>query len=298
LEYGLPPDLPKIAKQEVLECEKSGDYRPVLFEWYQYAGLLTNFVASVRQISPCVKEVPRVQFIALKGLLNRISRLMLSNVALSHEGRFGETTLIVDRCIFESAVKIIWLTGQSSPESTHRYLADGLKSELELRAIIEKNIAQRSGQVMPIEARMIGAIDNSVLASGLSNKEVLEAKRIPSVAAILTAIGHSRLDYVVAMKVGSHAVHGTWPSLLSHYLEQGESGEFQPRDADCETDFNQYVYVSFMVLYALENWIAWALTDAVDSKTILDRCSGAREAIGVLFEAAVTSKEAMLAKVS
>jgi hypothetical protein len=56
--------------------------------------------------------------------------------------------------------------------------------------------------------------------------------------------------------------------------------------------------VSFMVLYALENWIAWALTDAVDSKTILDRCSGAREAIGVLFEAAVTSKEAMLAKVS
>jgi hypothetical protein len=75
---------------------------------------------------------------------------MLSNVALSHEGKFGETTAIIDRCIFESAVKIIWLCQSASDEEFTRYLADGLKTELEFKKRIKRNIVANGGKVSPI----------------------------------------------------------------------------------------------------------------------------------------------------
>jgi hypothetical protein len=89
------------------------------------------------------------------GLVNRCARLMLSNVALSHDGKFGETTAIVDRCIFESALKIIWLCRSASQEEFTRYIATGLKTELEFKAAIEANIMANDGVPVPIEKRML-----------------------------------------------------------------------------------------------------------------------------------------------
>ena len=89
------------------------------------------------------------RYYVLIGLLNRCARLMLSNVALSHERKFGETTAIVDRCIFESAVKIIWLCHAASDEEFTRYLADGLKTEVEFKARIEADIAANGGATLP-----------------------------------------------------------------------------------------------------------------------------------------------------
>jgi hypothetical protein len=80
---------------------------------------------------------------------------MLANIALSHEGKFGETTAIVDRCIFETAVKIVWLCEDPSQEKFDQYLAEGLKTDLEFKAQIESNIAARNGQAQPIETRML-----------------------------------------------------------------------------------------------------------------------------------------------
>lgn len=171
--------------------------------------------------------------------------------------KFGETTAIVDRCIFESAVKIVWLCSGPSPEKFTRYLADGLKTELEFKAKIESNIAARSDEALGIETRMLTSVRNHMAAAGLTEAQISEAKKLPDLASMLSAIGFDRLIYITAQKIGSHHVHGTWPSLLFHYLEEEPrgSGTFIPRGHDCATHVNQFMFVPLIVLAALSAYV-------------------------------------------
>jgi DNA invertase Pin-like site-specific DNA recombinase len=170
-------------------CRDTGDYKPVLFEWYKFVGSLCFCVVHLRPDSPAYQDIPRQNYYVLVGLLNRCARLMLSNVALSHEGKFGETTAIVDRCIFESSVKIIWLchSTSNSDEEFTRYLADGLKTELEFKARIEADIAANGGTIMPIQERMLRSIDNHIAASGLTPDGIRSAKKQRDLAAFFVA---------------------------------------------------------------------------------------------------------------
>jgi Family of unknown function (DUF5677) len=290
-----PAELRDIAPDELAACKYLGDYRPLLFERYKFIGILANSVASIHEGSAAIGNIPPIQFCVMKGLLNRIARLMLSNVTLSSQGDFGETTLIIDRCIFESAMKICWITGGDTAERTSRFLADGLKGELEFLSIVRENIKNRQGVELPLESRMMRKIANTIGASGLTESMVSSAKRLPSLADILLEIDHTRLEYVVGMRLGSHAVHGTWPSLLSHYLAKDENGGWYPRDADSETDFNQYVNVSLFVLNAIRSWAIWAIPDETDRDKFLDPCAQAEKSIWELFERAVELREATLA---
>lgn len=246
-------------------CRDSGDYAPILFEWYKFVGSLTASVMNIQRQSPAYKAIPSQHYHVLIGLLNRCARLMLSNVALSHEGRFGETTAIVDRCIFESAVKMIWLCTEPSQDKFTRFLGDGLKPELEFKAKILNNIASRGGKRHPIEDRMLGSIDRHIAASGLNEVQIADSRRLPDLASMLTHIGFDRLAYIAGQRMGSHHVHGTWTSLLSHYLEEEEAGSagtsFVPRDHDCSTHINQYMFGAVIVLGALTAYLHYALED-------------------------------------
>lgn len=148
------PTPPDNIDDELDRCRLSGDYYPVMFEWYKYVGRLANYFASVDQESPAIRTISSVHFSVLVGLLNRLSRLMLSNVTLSHEGKFGETTSIIDRSIFESSIKLSWLCQEGTEEHFNRFIADGLKTELEFKKKIESNIKEREGQKTQIEESM------------------------------------------------------------------------------------------------------------------------------------------------
>ncbi len=235
---------------------------PVLFEWYKFVGHICIFFSQLQRESPAVREISPIHFAILTGLLNRCARLMLSNLALSHNGRFGETTVLLDRCIFESCLKVNWLCHKGNDESFQRYLAGGLKTEIELEKIIEGNIAERDGgEILNIEKRMLSSIERHINAAGLSREEITESKNLPDVSAMLRDLGHDRLIYVVAQRLGSHHVHGTWPSLLLHYLEIDDSGGFSLRDHDCKTHQNQFVMIPLQVLGAVRSYIGYLIED-------------------------------------
>jgi hypothetical protein len=258
---GIFPDPPTFTKAEFEACRSSRDYCPVLFEWYKYVGHVTNLVASIDIASPVVKKVPTSHFGALIGLLNRCCRLMLANVALSHEGLFGETTALVDRCVFESTVKVLWLCRQNSDDAFRRFFAEGLKIEVSFKAEIETRIVARGNQVLQIEERMLKSIARYLATSGMTDSEIKASKKLPNLAAMIEELGHERLAYIVGQKIGSHHVHGTWSSLLSHYLEWDDDGSFQPRDHDCRTHVSQYVFIPLMVLSATKAFCNWLMDD-------------------------------------
>ena len=269
------PAPPSFSHEEMQRCKETGDYTPILFEWYKFVGSLNAVVAHIQRESPAFRAMPQLHYHILIGLLNRCARLMLSNIALSHEGRFGETTAIVDRCIFESGVKIIWLCTDPSSEKFTRYLADGLKTELELKAKIDSNITARHGDVFPIETRMLASIANHIASAGLTETQISEAKKLPDLASMLSTIGFDRLVYISAQKLGSHHIHGTWPSLLFHYLEEEPEGSrtFVPRGHDCSTHINQFMFVPLIILAAMSVYVQYAFGE-----------SGETEAFRNLFE--------------
>ncbi len=255
------PDPPQFSDAEFESCQKSRDYCPILFEWYKYVGVVTNVLACIDRASPAARPVEPVHYAVLIGLLNRCSRLMLANVSLSHEGLYGETTAIIDRSIFESCVKVLWLCEQASDGSFERFITDGLKTELTLKSEIETKIAARGGAILPIEERMLRSIARYIKTSSLTDAQIADAKKLPDLASMLDVLGRERLAYVVGQKIGSHHVHGTWPSLLLHYLEWDDAGNFHPRDHNAPTHVNQYVFVPLMVLEAAKAFSGWLLNE-------------------------------------
>jgi hypothetical protein len=275
----LLPNPPTFTNDDWQKCRDSGDYCPMLFEWYKFVGALSIFFASIRPDSPAVRPINRIHYAVLIGLLNRCSRLMLANVALSHEGLFGETTSIVDRCIFESCVKVCWLCENASTDKFNRFLADGLKTELELREKIQKNVGARGGEVLQIESRMLASIARYVASSGLTDNEIVSAKKLPDIAAMIEALGQDRLMYVVGQRIGSHHVHGTWPSLRMHYLEDGEDGMLMPRDHNSATHVNQYVVVPLLVIDVIKHYVRFIFLAEDDTKPVISMLESVEDEI-------------------
>ena len=277
------PALPIISEDDLRYGQETGDYVPVFFEWYKFVGLLANYCARIRQDSPALKPIEPQHFHLLIGLLNRCARLMHSNVALSHQRLFGETTAIIDRCIFESALTVRWICSGSIQERAKQFTANGLKTEIEFKKHIESNINDRSGQTWAIEKRMLRSIDNQIEAAKLSAEEIISSKKMPDMASMLESLGHSRLAYVIWQRIGSHHIHGTWPSLLVHYLEEVQAGVFGPRDHDCETHVNQFVNTSLIVLEAVDSFVRCVVSNGEDMAQLIDRCDDATKRIVALF---------------
>lgn len=258
------PDPPKFSDEQLEKCRESGDFMPILFELYKFVGHLCILFALIKSESPAVRDVPPVQYAVLTGLLNRCARLMLANIALSHNGGFGETTALLDRCIFESCVKIKWLCHKGSDDAFKRYLADGLKAEVELSAEIQRNIADRDGnQVLVIEERMLKSIKRHMALAGLTEGEISDAKKLQTTSTMISDLGHQRLMYVVGQRLGSHHIHGTWPSLLMHYLEE-KNGSLVLRDHDCDTHPNQFVMIPLLVLSAMAAYVGFIFESGED----------------------------------
>ena len=73
-------------------------------------------------------------------------------------------------------------------------------------------------------------------------------------------------------------MHGTWPSLLLHYLEVDESGGFSLRDHDCQTHPNQFVMIPLQVLDAVRSFVVY-LVEGEEAETIVSLLDSIQEEI-------------------
>jgi len=191
---------------------------------------------------------------------------MLANVRLSSTRRYGETTSLLDRSIQESAIKIQWLCHNDNSDGFVRYLADGLKKDLILKAHIEENIKNRNGEILAIEKRMLKSIQKCIDLSQLSEQEIRDAKRLPSFDKMFEDIELSDRLYIAIQRMGSHAVHGTWSDLIFNYLKQDNNDQrLYPRDHDVDTQDAQFITVIRFVIAAIKSFLSYVITDASDA---------------------------------
>lgn len=272
------PKPPEISSELLARCQASDDFAPILFEWYKFTGALANFCARIERSSAVILQIDIRHWSVLIGLINRCSRLMLSNVKLSADGLFGETTGIIDRCIFESAVKVRYVCRQRDAEKFERLIRDGLKTEVELKKIIEENIKERNGIVLPIEARMLTSIQSAFDSAKATEIEIAASPRVPDLAAMIEASGGNRLEYVVGQRLGSHHTHGTWVSLKRDYLVE-ENETVMPKDHESRTDQNQYLFGILVVLEALEAFVDYAFIEGGEKVELAGLFSSIRDEV-------------------
>jgi hypothetical protein len=210
------PHPPIISEQDIKNCRETGDHCPILFKWYKFVGELCNFFARIQLASPALRSINSLHYAVLVGLLNRCSRLMLSNIALSHNGLYGETTAILDRCIFESSIKITWLCDKKSDKRFEQFIADGLKTEIKFKTKINENISRHNMQIRVIEERMLKSIEKYIATSELTEDQIISTPKIPPLSQMFPDKENDIL-YIIGQKLGSHDVHGTWPSRLCKY---------------------------------------------------------------------------------
>jgi Family of unknown function (DUF5677) len=205
---------------------------------------------------------------------------MLANIALSHEGEFGESTSILDRCIFESSVILRWLCRSDAADRFDRYIASGLRTELEIAEQINASITKRgNGEVLQIEKRMLESVSGFLDEAGFDEEKIRSTKGLPDLAAMLNILGHQRFSYTAGQRIGSHHVHGTWVGLRYHYVEKDGHGKYRAKHKSY-THENQYVYVTYSVLAALADFVEFVFQNADEEKqAILDLFKSTEEEI-------------------
>ena len=263
------PDPPKIDADDMRKCRETGDYSPVLFEWYKFvAGLCVTF-ANLLQDTPIVrKDITKRDYGILIGLLNRSARIMLANVALSHKGGFGESTSILDRSIFESCVVLSWLCKSNKEDRFDRYIASGLKTQIELKTQLEKAIDARGGVKLNIEVRMLQSVEGCLDEAGFDENKIKLTKGLPDLASMIEYLGHQRFSYTAGQRISSHHVHGTWVGLRNHYIELADNGVYHTK-LSSQTHVNQYVYIAYVVLDALRYFVNYVFVSCETEKETL-----------------------------
>jgi hypothetical protein len=237
--------------------------------------------------SPIWKGGSKKKWTTLVGLLSRCHRLMASNLEFFQRNKYGEATLIIDRCLLESAVKIRWLSQDGSEERLQRYLEDSIRHDIELRDIIRTNIDERGGTVQVIEDRMLRSIQRHMDAAGIAEADVPSLRRMPDLASLTRDIGEPRLMYTVIGKLASHHVHGTWGSLLATYLDEVGPDSFEPRSRAIPSHVNQYVMHPLMVLSACRDYLSYNLDGSEEKECLLAVIDHAEEEILAINEEVV-----------
>jgi len=253
------PQIPTFSEELWDRCRKEEDFRPILFEWYKYVGLLCNTLASISLDSPAIREIPALNYAILTGLLNRCSRLMAANIRLAVTKKYGETIMLLDRSIYESVVIVRWLCYKDSEESFQRFLADGTKSDLKLKEHIQQSITDHGGKVLVIENSMLSSIQECIESTGLSEEQILITNGLPDLFSMCRDVGLSERYYIGTQRMGSHAIHGSWTSLRSHYLRQDVDGKYHLRDHDVPPHENQLMVIPIMLLGTLKNFIEYVV---------------------------------------
>lgn len=161
------------------------------------------------------------------GHFVRLFKLISAQIDQTCKGR-QEISWIFSRPIFETIVNAKYLL--KNQDAFDNYVVYSLQNDKELKDVIDRKIAEREGEVLPIETRMLRSIENVMNKSGVDTESIPD-KRLHSwgeknIYGRTKAVGLEEM-YLAFMGGSSQAVHGNWLDLLVYHLIPEKDG-FKP----------------------------------------------------------------------
>lgn len=215
------PHTPDWVHLETSEDEE--DFSRSAFELLKECGMVCAGIAGIQ-----IKEELGRNQAACTGLAIRLTKLGKTIVRdLSNRETFQQ--LSIARQVFETAGTLVYLLNDDgSGVRFDQYIQDSLVAEKIILEDIEKNVQNRGGEVLEIEARMRSSIAKTAAAAGIS-----DLSSLPSRGSIGFPSAEDRLKYLgdnvyVAYRAGSAEVHGSWTDLYKYHLITIGSDKFVP----------------------------------------------------------------------
>jgi hypothetical protein len=167
---------------------------------------------------------------AVGGNMVRLSKLLSALLDQTVQKKM-ETSTILNRLAFETIVNVRYLLANFSPELVDSFVRHSLKHERKLRDVIQANIQERGGEILPIEQRMLNSIERAAQVAGVTLDSVDLKDRAPwggkDLRQRATTVGLEQ-PYRAVFGGTSHNVHGSWHDLYQFHLETNDVGAFTP----------------------------------------------------------------------
>jgi len=203
----------------------------------QYVGVTVDLVIEVGSyalIAANLFKNPQMRWsrneAILGGQLVRLFKLLDALLDQTCKHR-REISVVITRLIFECIVNLRYMIANASDDLFNSYRSYSLQHELKLLERIEANVAERGGDSLAIEDRMIRSINLSFQASALTRQDVANHRQRNWSGLNLyeraerVGLGQA---YMAAFGGGSHAVHGNWQDMLEYNLEKLDDNSYRP----------------------------------------------------------------------
>lgn len=270
LEKSLMPRVEIVGIEDEKNIEKINE---LVFELYKETLSVVNLAAHLLDDAANAKGGwPRNQAICA-GLIIRIGKFMLVVTQLSAKGDRADVVFALNRSILESAVNLEFLLTKNDDAVFDQFVKFSLGPERELYDMIQAKIAERGGEVLPIEKRMVESINGVCKRSGV---KIEEAKQKygdwgGGVRERLKALNKEE-EYVAVQRLPSHAVHGTWVDLCMRHLEYDEKADvFLPDSSFTNVDARLLGPIATLVLQPTRLYLERFFSKVPDITKLLER---------------------------
>jgi len=215
----------------------------------------------------------------LGGLFVRLAKLQSGYLDAVCQKR-SEIASILERCLSETIINLIYLIQIGSEELYNEYVTYSLKEEKRLIDLINENVTCR-GDELPIESRMRSSIMRSFDSSDLTPDQIDKTNRKSwggNIFERATSIGLSDEAYRALFGLPSHAIHGNWQDLLRFHVKQDRDG-FLP-SVEWTTPRPQPIFIIALLSAAVcRCYLNANLPDCEDRRFLLEMITDCEERI-------------------
>src|SRR6266478_5267768 len=245
----------------------------VVFELYKEALSVVKLAANLLDDAANAKGGWSRNQAICAGLMIRISKFMLVVTQLSAKGDRADVVFALDRSILESAVNLEFLLTKNDDAVFDQFVKLSLGPERELYDIVQANIAERGGELLPIEKRMLDSINGVCQACGVKIEEVNQKYGDwgGGVRQRLKALNKEE-QYVAVQRLPSHAVHGTWVDLCMRHLEHDVKADvFLPDNSFTNVDARLLGPIATFVLEPTKLYLKQLFSNVPETAKLLER---------------------------
>lgn len=236
------------------------DYSKTAFELLKECGMVCAAIAGIQ-----IKEELGRNQATCTGLAVRLTKLGKTIVRdLSNRETFQQ--LSIARQVFETAGTLVYLLNDDgSGVRFDQYIQDSLVAEKIILEDIEKNIQNRGGEILEIEARMRSSIAKTTEAAGISDLTSLPSRKpigFPSAEDRLKYLGD---NVYVAYRAGSAEVHGSWTDLYKYHLITIGADKFVPNPDNPRVQPNVATTTTSVLARVFGDYLDWIHVEIVTS---------------------------------
>ena len=264
---------PSFSQEDIDSYKRTDNWLPYLVKWFDYIRTENIIFSSIIYDCDVIVIKNQLHYMLITGSMRRIDQLLNAYIIQYNSQKYDVALDVLYRCAWEAICRTIWIISKNTEERFEYYICTSVKSDLDLKYIVEKNIKKRNGNSVEIEERILRSINKVINATGFSDEHFQRKYKYISFKDILADIYDVRNGQVYNMYcLSSHAIHNTFSEIYMHHIVDNNN-VLSLKNGYKSDPSSQIPVLSHCLLKLLLAFVNWSFKD--DFKTdIIDILEG------------------------